>query len=186
MGGGNTMKIEGVGAARDSGQPMALTMQKERFNFAYITALAAHAGLNHSKLEVDNDSVDLSITGKGFSSGIRNPTIELQLKCTSQSLISGQVLKFPLSKKNYDDLRSDELAAPRYLVVLVVPQDYKNWIKHQPDHMEMHNLCYWVSIQNYPESPNLKEVTVDIPLSQRFTTESLLDLMEQASKRGSR
>lgn len=182
------MKIEGVGAARDSGQPMALTMQKERFNFAYITALAAHAGLNHSKPEVDNDSVDLSIMGKGFSSGIRNPTIELQLKCTSQSLISGQVLKFRLSKKNYDDLRprSNELAAPRYLVVLVFPQDYKDWIKHQPDHMEMHNLCYWVSIENYPDSPNLEEVTVDIPLSQRFTTESLLNLMEQASQRGSR
>jgi hypothetical protein len=154
---------------------------KEQFNIAYVCAMAAQAGLNHNNPVVDDDSVDLTLSGKGYVGKVRNPHIDLQLKCSSQNLISGNVIKFSLSKKNYDDLRLDDYVHPRYLVVLLVPPDNVNWIQHHDTHMSLHERCYWVSIKGHPESDNDTKVTVDVPLSQRLTTEQLLTLMQQAS-----
>lgn len=160
--------------------------QKELFNVAYVHAMAAQAGLNHGSMVLDDDSVDLMITGKGFGQdgGIRNPQLHLQLKCTSQNMISGSVIKFPLSRKNYDDLRGDRYLSPRYLVVMLVPEDVEMWAHHSDDHMILKHCCYWASIKDYPETTNQKKVTVDVPLSQRLTPDSLRDLMTLASKRG--
>lgn len=109
------------------------TKMKEQFNIAYVCAMAAQAGLNHNHPSVDDDSVDITLSGSAFPGKVRNPHIDLQLKCTSQNLISGQVIKFPLKKKNYDDLRGDNLIHPRLLVVLLVSPDKDKWIEHHPD-----------------------------------------------------
>jgi hypothetical protein len=155
--------------------------KKEQFNIAYVCAMAAQAGLNHAPPEVDEDSVDLMLIGKGFTGKVRNPHIHLQLKCTSQDLIYGSVIKFPLPKKNYDDLRGVNVLCPRYLVVLIVPKNSDEWVNHHPEHMSLHNRCYWVSIKDHPDCTNQSKVTIDIPLSQRLTTVGLQDLMVQAS-----
>lgn len=155
--------------------------KKEQFNVAYVCAMAAQAGLNHLPPVVDEDSVDLTLMGKGYTGKVRNPQIHLQLKCTSQELISGDFIKFPLPKKNYDDLRGDNVVCPRYLVVLLVPKDGNDWIQHHPEHMSLHNRCYWVSIKDHPDSSNNTKVMIDIPLTQRLTTADLRQLMSQAS-----
>ena len=144
------------------------SLQKEQFNVAYINALAAQAGINRGRADVDDDSVDIFLMGKGYAGKIRNPQIQLQLKCTSQDFVAGSVLKFPLSRKNYDDLRGSDIICPRYLAVLVVPRDETTWIEHADDGMILRNTCYWVSIRDLPDSAN-QTVTVDVPLSQRLT-----------------
>src|SRR6185437_10576688 len=155
--------------------------KKEQFNVAYVNALAAQAGLNNARTDVDDDSVDLYLVGKGYEGQIRNPHIQLQLKCTSTDLITGSLLKFPLSRKNYDDLRGANVLCPRYLVVLVVPADETMWIEHQQEGMSLRNACYWVSIRHHPDSSNATTVTVDVPLSQRLTANELRNLMLRAS-----
>jgi hypothetical protein len=160
---------------------MDLGKSKEQFNIAYVCAMAAHAGLNHTAPVVDNDSVDLMLAGKGYSGKVRNPQIHLQLKCTSQDIVSGDVLKFPLSKKNYNDLRGENVVCPRYLVVLLVPPNEDSWVRHHDEHMSLHNRCYWFSLRNHSPSMNETKTTVDIPLAQRLTTDQLLNLMLQAS-----
>lgn len=155
--------------------------EKEQFNIAYICAIAAQAGLNHAAPVVDEDSVDLMLIGRGYTGKLRNPHIHLQLKCTSQDLISGSFIKFPLPKKNYDDLRGDNVVCPRYLVVLLVPKNHDDWIQHRPEYMSLHSRCYWVSIKDYPDSANQSKMTIDIPLTQRLTTANLRHLMTQAS-----
>lgn len=132
---------------------------------------------------MDDDSVDLSLVGKGYSGIVRNPQIDLQLKCTSQNLINGDTLKFPLKKKNYDDLRGDNVLSPRYLVVLVVPSADIDWLEHKDDHMVARNLCYWISIKDFPETTNDTSITLEIPITQRFNSTTLKNLMECASKR---
>lgn len=165
---------------------MHLTNQKELFNIAYVHAMAAQAGLNHGSLTVDNDSLDLIIAGKGFgkNGGYRNPQLHLQLKCTSQNLISGQHIKFPLPIKNYDDLRDSNVIAPSYLVVMIVPEDVKAWTSHKEDNMILNHCCYWVSLQGLPPTKNKDKIIVDVPLSQRLTPDTLFQLMTLASQRG--
>ena len=67
---------------------MDINLRKEQFSTAYIQALAAQIGLKYSIDSVDDDSVDITLKGKGFKGKLlRNPHIEIQLKCTSQKVI---------------------------------------------------------------------------------------------------
>jgi hypothetical protein len=168
-------------AVRGEGARMFLTGKLEQFSFAYVCALAAQAGLNRSKFELDDDSIDVTFSSKGYPGKFRNPSIQLQLKCSSQQLISGSVIKFPLSVKNYEDLRGDNVLCPRYLAVLLVPSECADWLVHHPGHIALHNCCYWLSLRNMPATSNSTTVTVEIPLEQRLTTEKLLEMMRLAS-----
>jgi hypothetical protein len=156
--------------------------QKEQFNIAYIRAIAAQVGVNPGRQEVDDDSVDISFSGTGYSGKIRNPQIHIQLKCTSQDLVSNEVIKFPLKLKNYEDLRGSNVACPKYLAILLVPEESENWINHVHDGMLLRHRCYWVSLRDHPETANTTSVTVDIPLSQRLTPEVLQKMMTLASE----
>jgi len=160
---------------------MHSTKKKEQFNIAYVAAIAAQAGISNLSTVVDDDSIDVVLIGKGFSGKVRNPQIQLQLKCTSQNLITGSTIKFPLSLKNYDDLRGTDVLCPRYLVVLMVPENDDHWIEHDNDCMKLHNLCFWVSLKDKPSTSNSTSVTVEVPTSQRLTTQTLIKLMNEAS-----
>lgn len=153
----------------------------EQFSVAYVNAIAARIGLNNAQMSVDDDSVDLMLMGRGFSGKYRNPQLGLQLKCTSQDVITDGYLKFPLSIKNYNDLRGDDLVCPRYLVVLLVPKDAVDWIVHEDDALLLKHSCYWASIKDHPDTSNKTSVTISIPLDQKLTCDSLLELMNMAA-----
>ena len=154
--------------------------QKEQFNIAYVNALAAQAGINPAQTHIDDDSIDIFYTGKRYTGKVRNPQIHLQLKCTSQDLVKGSVIKFRLCRKNYDDLRDTNLLCPRYLVVLIVPKDCAAWVTHGESFMQLSHSCYWVSIKNFPETTK-ESVTIDVPLEQKLTAAELNKLMKLAS-----
>lgn len=157
--------------------------QKEQFQIAYVSALAAHAGINQGAFQVDDDSIDIVFQAKNYPPHcrIRNPQIQLQLKCTSQDLVSGSVIKFKLSLKNYEDLRGDNVVTPRYLALLVVPADASDWITHDPGSMSLRNECYWLSLRDLPATSSTTRVTVDVPLANRLHTDTLLAMMAAAS-----
>ncbi|MEW5251273.1 DUF4365 domain-containing protein [Microbulbifer discodermiae] len=93
-------------------------------------------------------------------------------------------LKFNLSVKNYNDLRGDDILSPRYLFVVVVPKEPKNWLRYESKLTKLQHCCYWMSIKDFPETSNTTSVTIDIPKSQLLSAESMLSLMEVASIRG--
>ncbi|CAD6562577.1 DUF4365 domain-containing protein [Paraburkholderia sabiae] len=162
---------------------MFISNQKEQFNVAYVHAIASQAGLNTGNMRVDDQSIDLDVDGKiPTATKNRFPKISLQLKATSQKMVKNGVIKFPLPRKNYDDLKNDRLIVPRYLIVLLVPDDTDDWIQHHAQHMSLHNTCYWASIKNDPSVKGRSKVTVDIPLTQRLNTVSLLHLVTLASE----
>lgn len=156
--------------------------QKEAFNYAYVCALAAHAGFNRVDSPIDDDSIDVGFKGRGYyDRPVRSPLIEFQLKCSSQDLVKGNVIKFKLPLKNYDDLRGENVGAPRYLAVLLVPDGLDGWLAHNEDHIALFNNCYWVSLRDAPPTNNDTSVTVDVPLEQRLTSQTLRDMMDRAS-----
>ena len=52
---------------------------------------------------------------------------------------------FPLSLKNYDDLRSDSWA-PRLLIVVLLPTEEEEWLVHSEDELRMRHCGYWLSL----------------------------------------
>lgn len=162
---------------------MDISKRKEQFSIAYIQAIAAQIGLNHSIDAVDDDSVDITLKGKGFAGGkLRNPIIEIQLKCTSQDVIKDYLIKYPLKLKNYNDLRGENLTVPRYLMLLIVPNKTENWTYFTNNALILFNSCYWASLRYAPETNNTTNVTVEFSIEQKVTAEPLMELMVMASK----
>jgi hypothetical protein len=160
-----------------------ITHQMESFNAAYVSSMAAHAGLKTAKTDIDDDSVDLMLVGSGFTGRIRNPQLHLQLKSTTAPNIAGDMLKFPLKIKNYNDLRDSLVLSPQYLVVMVMPSPVDEWLVHGTDCMTLHNCCYWLSLKGAGHTTNETSVTVNVPLSQRLTTAQLHTMAALASNR---
>lgn len=161
---------------------MDISKQKELFSVAYLTALAAQVGLNHQVPVVDDDSIDISLMGKGYSGTVRSPQIDIQLKCTSQEVIDGDTLRFDLKLKNYNDLRGDDVGNSRYLMVLVVPNAPEEWASIEDNCLTLKNSFYWTSLRFEPETENKSQVRVEIPLVQKVTSKTLLCLMKKASQ----
>lgn len=157
--------------------------QKEEFNYAYICALAARAGVNRGDFRVDNDSIDVTFQAQGhFGPGrLRSPIIQLQLKCSARDLIVDDTIRYPLPVKNYNDLRGDDVVAPRYLAVMLVPNNIDDWIAHNDSHLALYHSCYWLSLRDAGPTNNEATVTVSIPLAQRLTHDTLTEMLQRAS-----
>lgn len=150
---------------------------KQQFSFAYIRAIASAAGYVVSEPAVDEDSIDLTISGKGGKGKICSPKLDLQVKCTSRDLTHSDYLRFPLKKKNYDDLREPRVLVPRILVVVLVPQNINHWLRQSEKELRVHHCAYWYSLRQCPDIINKTSATLSIPRSQVFSRKNLRKLM---------
>ena len=163
---------------------MDQNLQKEQFSNAYVRAVAATAGYALYKPEVDDDSVDWGIAATAGKGTTRSPKIELQLKCTSRDLLDDGNLRYPLKVKNYNELRPENYQVPRILVVVRVPSQVVEWLRHSEESLAMYHCGYWVSIRGCDETSNTDAVTVAIPRKQQFTVENLRDIMVRVGEGG--
>jgi hypothetical protein len=162
---------------------MYKTLKQEQFSIAYVRALAAPLGFNPSSPTVDDDSVDISFTAQyDINAKIRSPEINIQLKCTQLTFSKENLLHYPLLVKNYNDLRGTNLANPRYLVVLCIPPDEKDWLSVNESEMILRYSAYWFSLRYKPATTNTETVTVEIPKSQLLNRTSFKMLMDKASE----
>lgn len=162
--------------------------RKEQFSRAYVHAVATVCGYLLAYRSADKDSIDLSVEAHDRSFGntlvveAGAPRLDLQLKCTSRSLIKGDTLHYPLSIKNYDDLRRPAWS-PRLLVVVVVPDDVERWMTCSPQELVLHGAGYYRSLRDARSVSNTTSVTVEVPLANPFNVESLQSIMQSAAKR---
>lgn len=98
------------------------SQQKEQFSIAWVRTVVSVAGYAVYQTSVDDDSVDLGIAMRGGRGTVRSPRLEVQLKCTAAPNWQSDLMRFPLKRKNYDDLRVDNVLAPRMLIVVCVPK----------------------------------------------------------------
>jgi hypothetical protein len=153
--------------------------RKERFSLAYISAVATHAGYQVVEgRPIDKDSVDGHFEGDEG----RRPRIEFQAKATSASVLRLDHLVFPLSRKNYDDLRAD-VRVPRLLIVVMLPAREEEWLTHSEEELRLRHCGYWLSLAGWPATTNVATISVNIPRAQVFNTAQLRALMGRADRR---
>ncbi len=156
---------------------MDLNAQMERFSLSYVEAVASQAGYHIAQPRVDHDSVD----GVLIADFGRRPRIEFQAKATRKDIIRSATANFPLSIKNYNDLRVD-VKNPRILIVLLMPEEKSLWLKQTQEELCLRHCAYWMSLEGQPDRPNTSSVTVQVPTANIFNSEQLIDLMEKAEK----
>ena len=158
---------------------MDLNTQKSRFFLSYIEAVASHAGFQVEEVRVDFDSVDGTLKAD-FG---KRPRIEFQAKATARDVVRESNVHFPLSVKNYDDLRLEAIN-PRILIVLVMPESIDEWINQSDEELCLRYCAYWVSLNGRPASSNQDTITVYLPLVNVFDSAQLTRMMQSTERTG--
>jgi len=153
--------------------------QKEQFSNTFVVAVAAAVGCVTGQWNVDDDSTDWQLAIAGGAGTVRSPRLDLQLKCTATPKIADRHLRFPLPAKNYKDLIPENLAVPRILVVVVVPERVEDWFVLSDDSLILRHCAYWASLRGLAPKENEYSITVDIPIIQRFDVTALGAMMER-------
>lgn len=157
---------------------MTLNNQKEQFSAAYARAVASVAGLNVSTYAVDDDSVDITMSRKGGAA----ERVDIQLKCTSDTLPDQGDLKFVLPLKNYQDL-SRPTIMPRLLVVLFVPKKCDDWMDITSERALLKHAAWWCNLKGAPHTDNNSNVTLTIPRKNLFTPSVLVETLDEQTKK---
>ena len=158
---------------------MDQNQQKARFSLAYMEAVASHAGFHVSEIKVDQDSVD----GVFYGDFGRRPRIEFQAKATARDLVRANRIHFPLSVKNYDDLRIESVN-PRILIILIMPQETRQWVTQTDDELCLRHCAYWLSLLDQPPTHNTDNVTVYVPMTNMLSSDQLIGMMQRTERTG--
>jgi hypothetical protein len=166
---------------------MDLSAQKEQFSRAFVQAVAAVAGYSWSVPSYDDDSIDMTIAEKAGRGTIRSPKLDVQLKCHAAPIPEGGHLSFPLSMKNYDDLRAANVLVPRVLIVVLVPDVPGEWLEWRGQDVLLRRTAFWLSLRDLPAVKSAAiepRVTVRILCAQPFTPDALRVIMERIGSGG--
>lgn len=154
--------------------------QKEQFSVAYVHAVASVSGFNLGRFQVDDDSVDVILKAPGEIAGIRQMHLNVQLKCTQNLTGDNEHWSFRLKRKNYEDLRRENVHVPGILVVLHVPSDITSWLVSGDDDMTLSRRAYWASLRGREQlPPEQQSVVVHVPRLNVFDVAGLHSIAER-------
>lgn len=158
---------------------------KEELSYAFVHAIAAHAGFGCDRPGKDRDSIDAVISAGGFleqDSILASPVIQVQLKATAcEPFDLESNFSFPLPIKNYNDLRSHSMA-PRLLVVVTLPMIKQDWLSLTEDALVAKRCAYWAILKGLPPTQNKRTQSVLISRNNQFTSQTLRKMMVNASR----
>ena len=160
---------------------------KAELSYAYLHAVASHAGFGCISTDRHTDSagVDAVVRVKErlAPNSIRTEfTLEIQLKATATRLTQQQGrFSFPMKTPHYDKLRKTDIAAPRFLAVLMMPADKENWLQLTAEELRLRECVRWVSLRNAPEIDQ-DSITVYVPADNILTPDALRTIAMQTSR----
>lgn len=161
--------------------------RKELFSYAYVRAVAAAAGYSVREADriMDNAGIDLTIQAPGQLGEVLFPRCDAQVKCTSSTgIIKESSINFPLPINNYNILRSEKAlaTAPVILIVVLVPEEVKDWLDVSEEQIVLKKTAYWTSLKGMPATQNRNTVTVALPRVNLLTPDNLTQIMEKIAK----
>lgn len=159
---------------------MARTAQQEGFGDAYLLAVAGAAGCATSLRRPDDDSIDWTLSCR---LALR-PKLDIQMKTTTAIDFDGELIRYPLKVKNYNDLIMTDILVPRILVLIFLPARVEEWLSLSSTELTIRRCGYWTSLRGQPTSDNEFTVTVPIPRSNMFTVQALCGMMVQINEGG--
>ncbi|MBO9539481.1 DUF4365 domain-containing protein [bacterium] len=153
-------------------------------SYAFVHAIAAHAGYSCDRPVKDRDSIDAVISARGLlleDSILTSPIIQVQLKATACDPFETETsFSFQLPIKNYNDLRSHSMA-PRLLVVVTLPLLKDEWLTMTDDALIAKRCAYWAKLKGLSDSSNTHTQSIVIQRNNRFTSSTLKQMMINAS-----
>ncbi|GIE86734.1 DUF4365 domain-containing protein [Actinoplanes regularis] len=148
----------------------------------FIHALACAGGFITARATLDVDGVDLQIAFPGPRGTVRSPKIEVQVKSASSPSIRDGVLFHRLSAIHHNHLAGPGFQVPRFLAVVIVPQETADYAVCTDEHMRLSTAAYWRSLADQELRPvgegHPESVTVEVPLRNLLTVRAIRCLLE--------
>lgn len=170
-------------------RPLSPPNIESELSYAYLHAVASKVGMacRPGCRHEDNNGIDAQVTAwPPFvdSKTLTEVDIKVQLKATiAEPADDGRNYRYRLQGLNqYNDLRSETLSVARILVVLFLPRDAAEWLKHSPEQLAIQRCAYWQSLRGAPEI-NAGSVVIKMPKNQEFSPAALDGLAERLSRR---
>jgi len=154
-----------------------------KFGEDYVRVLASAAGLVVGGYDLDQDGIDLTLLLPGPFRDVTSPRVDVQVKSwsTPRRTASGEHWLFRgLNELQFNKLAGDNFTVPRYLFLVVVPADTRDYVFFSPDEMRLHHLGYFLSLEDQPliDRPRGdRQTTVRVPVGNVLTVRSLLTLI---------
>ncbi|MGH3853195.1 MAG: DUF4365 domain-containing protein [Pseudonocardiaceae bacterium] len=151
------------------------------FGESFVRVLASAAGLIVAKAELDVTGDDFTIAHKGMLGSTRHPKIDVQVKSWARRRATRNdgYWKYRMQAKHFNELAGPDFALPRFLVLVIVPDDSADYATTRQDVVELKHAAYWLSLrdrQPVEMAADLK-VPVDVPDSNLLTVDALRALM---------
>jgi Domain of unknown function (DUF4365) len=174
-------KSVGLTGARGS---IAVTTSMEKFQDAYLGAIAAAAGCELSKPDPD-PGLDWTIGHKSTRhTRVRTAKIDVALKCTYQTQPNDNgEFSFTLQNEHLEVLSETALYYPRLLVVMLLPNDVDSWVWSRTNWMVIRHSMYWANLQGAQVRGKAK-TNVRIPYAQRFDAPELCRILHLVGSGG--
>jgi hypothetical protein len=155
-----------------------------KFGEDYVRVLASAAGLIVLTHDLDVDGIDLSLRRPGRFSGVSSPLIDVQVKSwsTPRRSPNGENWKYDgLNQVQFNKLAGDDFLVPRFLFLIVVPKDAREYVQFTPGDMRLRHLGYFLSLRQESRVDRPigdRRHPVEVPLGNVLTVHSLLRLIE--------
>jgi hypothetical protein len=159
-----------------------------KFGEDYIRVLASAAGLIVYTPDKDVDGVDFSLRLPARTGAAAYPAIDVQVKSWSRPQKSGGTWRFNgLTEVQFNKLAGSDYTVPRYLFLVVVPDDPRQYAEISADGMLLRFQGYYLSLseETLIDNPNSnRKRAVHVPIGNVLTVRTLLTLMFPAPRRG--
>ncbi len=159
-----------------------------KFGEDYVRVLASAAGLIIYTPDKDRDGVDFLLRWPGRAGAAAFPAIDVQVKSWSSPQKSGGTWRFGgLTEVQFNKLAGHDYLVPRYLFLVVVPDDPDQYSQISADGMLLRYQGYYLSLREealVSEASPARRRTVYVPIGNILTVRSLRTLMLPASAPG--
>ncbi|MFD5041322.1 DUF4365 domain-containing protein [Streptomyces sp. NPDC058377] len=160
-------------------EPVAMgdTNHKGDFGEQFVRALATAANLNVSSSR-DRLGIDWELTYPGRGGTRKFPQIHAQVKCWNRPDETGDSWRYPLRVHNYNLLSGRDFYVPRFLFLVVVPENPGEWVEATHEGLLLRHAAYWACFHDndLTDRPRNNSLTVSVPKANLLTTETLHDL----------
>lgn len=185
------MLIANFKPVKQIGEVMGVKCKDQELFTRSVFESIAHSGGFRFDYSQTDDGVDASVYYlMELSAGdrrrfLRSPqSLYLQHKSTSSSALktSSNCIRYALEAKTYNDMIQYRRHNNNLVLILsVITKDA--WVECCDDHQRFFSNAFWYMIPNNAvETTNSSSVTVDIPLVNKFTQNTLNDLFNLLHK----
>ena len=154
---------------------------KELYNFCLLHPVVIAAGCVLESIEHDFNKIDCSLVGCNWES---TPQLNAQLKATTSDFKlceDTQTIKYRLDAATYNKLAGRNFN-PTVLILAILP-DEEHKVKELKDELLLKGSLYWLYIQG-EKTHNKSQVTVDIPLKNKLSIETVKHIMGRLDEFG--